>query len=168
MLALLHQLHVFRWPLVPCTVLVWDCICVCARTGPWLPNPRAPPTLNRTVCVYLLRIPLVLRSVYARCCGVSLGHHYFFCVYRYEHDKLKTFRWRTPNTHTHTSPQPHPSVLQPTFLHCFLLHCALAARTNMEAEDRTGRWNLWCPNDNLIRSINTPVGCVCRWLWWRN
>lgn len=83
-----------------------------------------PLPLNRTVCVYLLGTLLVLRSAYARCCSVSLGHHYFFCVYRCEHEELKTFRWT-----------PHPSVLHPLSCPVCSSVNALAARTNKEAED---------------------------------
>lgn len=158
MLALPHWLHVFRWPLVPCTVLVWDCICVCARTGPRLPDPRAlNPLTVPCVCVLLWTL-LVLRSVYARSCGVSprspLPFWFFFsCVYRCEHDKMKTFRWR-----------PHPSFLHPTHQVLFPPLLMLSSKNRK----KTGWWNLWCPHDSSIRSINTPVGRVFRWLWWRN
>lgn len=45
---------------------------------------------------------------------------FLFCVYRCEHDKLKTFRWR-----------PHPSVLHP-------LSCHVSSFVNAQRENKQG------------------------------
>lgn len=99
-LALLW-LHILRWPLVPCAVLVWDCIRVCARTRRRPPKPRVP---NCTMCVWacvFTLIPLAEVCVcQVLCCFPRSLFLFFFCfffflcVYRCENEELKTSSWR--------------------------------------------------------------------------
>lgn len=147
MLARLHQIHVFRWPLVLYTVFVWDYVCVRARTGPRLPHPRALNSLTVSyVCV----------CIYSEASGCQvlcfLWSPLPFCVYRCEHDKVRLLDSDTP---------PHPP------LSCFL-PCEASWVYQTRRQKNTGWWNLRCSNEGLIRPISTPICCMFRWLRWIN
>lgn len=116
-----------------------------------------PLTIRVCVCVYLLWTLFVLRSVYASCCGVSLGHCYFFAC-----TDVTMTNWTLLD-----GDLPPPICPTPNLLSCFLLHDA-QRQEQTRRQKTTGLWNFWCPNDSSIKSINTPVGCVSRYLRWRN
>lgn len=99
-----------------CTVLVWDCICVCARTGPrrltdW-PHPTPPPAHPPVPCVCTRR--LLWLFLLGHCCFVTLLFlfclfvRFFFCLFCFFSLRVqtwwietkKTCRWRPPPTTT--------------------------------------------------------------------
>lgn len=119
-----------------------------------------PLTLNRTVCVCVY-LP---SSCWGPCMpGVvlfpSVTIALFFVLF-FPCTDVNMMNWKLlDGDPTHLSSTRSPDPFPPWLM--------LSGR-NKTRRQKTGRWNLRCPNDSSIRSINTPVGCVFRWLWWRH
>lgn len=102
--------------------------------------------------VYLLW-SLLLRSVYARCCAVSLGHHSFiFFIYLFFLWRVQMWTWRKLKTSSWRLYLFVPLRLSPSLV--------FAAEINEEGGG--GGQNLLGSDDSLMKIHNTPVGCVFR------
>lgn len=148
MLALLHLLLVCRWPLVPCTV--FETMYVQGRDH----GNRTPGPLTFTLCVHFPS------SCWGPCMpGVVVFPSVTVALFFSPCTDVKMMNLNLVDGEPHTSIVHQLSCPIPSFVN---------APQHKQTSEKSGWWNAWCPVDSSVKSMNTPVGCVFRWLWRRN